>query len=415
MKRALAVIVAILVSIIWLGMIVGIPALAYTGMLEQVVPAELRQWVDLDNLDTDRIAQLLEGELGITLPGIVDEPDIVIETPTPELPTPEPPVEPTPTLEPTPLPVETPTPAVDLTATAEAAEANAPTLEITPTNEITVTQTVTVASIGNVRAGPGTDFDIVGTVDANASVQVVGQDDSGEWFLLDDGTWIFGGLLVELPDFSAVAVSPEDEATPDADGLPAPPVADTPVVATTTVNAASNLRAGPGTNFEIVAGLAPGDSVTLVGRYDQDNWYLLDNGNWIFGTLLADPPQNLPVVNAQGTIISGPGSGEAAVPTDDTPDVLEDPDDLDDPDALEDTAAPPVTAPTDRPTVNTTANLRSGPGTNFTVVGSVTVGTRVAIVGRNQAGNWFRLIGGEWISASLIDNPPADVPVVANP
>jgi uncharacterized protein YgiM (DUF1202 family) len=409
MKRALAVIVAILVSIIWLGMIVGIPALAYTGMLDQVVPAEWRQLVDLDNLDTDRIAQLLEGNWDFTDPGVIDGTDIVMATPTPELPTPEPPVEPTPTIEPTPLPVETPTPAVDLTATAEAAEAITPTLEITPTNEITVTQTVTVASIGNVRAGPGTDFDIVGTVDANASVQVVGQDDSGEWFLLDDGTWIFGGLLVEQPDLSAVEASPEDEATPDADAPPAPPVADTPVTATTTVNAASNLRAGPGTTFEIVAGLAPGDSVTLVGRYDQDNWYLLDNGNWIFGTLLVDPPQNLPVVNAQGTIISGPGSGEAAVPTDDTPDAVEDTD------ALEDTEAPPVTAPTDRPTVNTTANLRSGPGTNFTVVGSVTVGTRVAIVGRNQAGNWFRLIGGEWISASLIDNPPADVPVVANP
>jgi uncharacterized protein YgiM (DUF1202 family) len=403
MKRALAVIVAILVSIIWLGLIVGIPALAYTGMLDQVVPAELRQLtdqLDINTFDTDRIAQLLEGDLGFTSPGVVDEPEVTFEaTPTPEPPTPEPPAEPTPTLTPTPEP--TPVPTVTPTPDADAGEAAAPgvetpTQETTPTAEV-VPQTVTVASIGNVRAGPGTDFDIVGTVDANATVQVVGQDETGTWFLLDDDTWIFGGLLVEQPNFAAPAEEPpvtEAGTTPGAvaPGVEVPP---TPVAATTTVNAASNLRAGPGTTFEITGRRAPGESVTLVGRYELDNWYLLEDGSWIFGTLLVDPPQNLPIVNAQGTVVSGPGAGESAAPTEETP------------------ATSP--APADRTTVNTTANLRSGPGTNFPVVGSVTVGTRVSVVGRNQAGTWFRLIGGEWIAAALVNNPPADVPVVANP
>jgi hypothetical protein len=59
-------------------------------------------------------------------------------------------------------------------------------------------------------------------------------------------------------------------------------------------------------------------------------------------------------------------------------------------------------------TIASNANLRGGPGTNFAVVGSGTAGMEVTIDGRNEAGDWFRMILPEndesaWIINSLIE------------
>ena len=43
----------------------------------------------------------------------------------------------------------------------------------------------------------------------------------------------------------------------------------------------SNLRAGPGTNFDIVGRVAAGGTVTVVGENEDGTWLELDNGNWI--------------------------------------------------------------------------------------------------------------------------------------
>lgn len=78
----------------------------------------------------------------------------------------------------------------------------------------------------------------------------------------------------------------------------------------------------------------------------------------------------------------------------------------------------PTTAPTDTPTpttasvTNSNANLRSGPGTEFAVVGGVTAGTLLEVVAKNVAGDWYELEDGSWIAGFLVDNPP-DVEVAA--
>ena len=63
-------------------------------------------------------------------------------------------------------------------------------------------------------------------------------------------------------------------------------------------------------------------------------------------------------------------------------------------------------------TVNNEANLRGGPGTDFAVVGSLTAGQAIEVAGRNEAGDWFQLKGGEWIAAFLVDGAPGGLPVV---
>ncbi len=74
------------------------------------------------------------------------------------------------------------------------------------------------------------------------------------------------------------------------------------------------------------------------------------------------------------------------------------------------------------PVVNTGANLRAGPGTNYPRIGGAAKGTVVTVVGRNETGDWLVIEnphgnGQVWIAAFLIDNPPnpADLPIVQAP
>jgi hypothetical protein len=53
--------------------------------------------------------------------------------------------------------------------------------------------------------------------------------------------------------------------------------------------------------------------------------------------------------------------------------------------------------------VTTTANIRSGPGLNFSVVGQAQSGQSVTVVACNQDCSWLQLENGNWIAAFLVD------------
>lgn len=69
------------------------------------------------------------------------------------------------------------------------------------------------------------------------------------------------------------------------------------------------------------------------------------------------------------------------------------------------------------PRVNSSANLRSGPGTNYAVSGSASAGQELGVVGTNGAGDWPLLNNGLWIASFLVDDAPArsSLPVAAAP
>jgi hypothetical protein len=84
------------------------------------------------------------------------------------------------------------------------------------------------------------------------------------------------------------------------------------------------------------------------------------------------------------------------------------------------TTTAPVTSPVTVPpvnasTTNAVSNLRSGPGTDYPIVGSANVGDVVEIVGQSADGTWFVLANNSWIAAFLVNNPPVDLPVVEAP
>jgi TolB protein len=87
-------------------------------------------------------------------------------------------------------------------------------------------------------------------------------------------------------------------------------------------------------------------------------------------------------------------------------------------------AAPALAADGPQLTVKVaTLNLRQGPGTNYAVIGKLTQGAQVAIIGRNAAGDWYQVrpTGGStgWVSgAPALVQATGDlttVPVVAAP
>lgn len=82
-----------------------------------------------------------------------------------------------------------------------------------------------------------------------------------------------------------------------------------------------------------------------------------------------------------------------------------------------DTPAPlPTATPTpDLPRVTSEANLRSGPGTNYDVVGQAGAGQALDLVGRSAAGDWYQLANGAWIAAFLVEGSVGEIDVVAAP
>lgn len=75
----------------------------------------------------------------------------------------------------------------------------------------------------------------------------------------------------------------------------------------------------------------------------------------------------------------------------------------------------PVPAPATPATASTAANLRGAPNLDSEVVGGAAEGETLTITGQSADGAWYQLQSGAWIFAQLVNNPPADIPVVATP
>jgi len=227
------------------------------------------------------------------------------------------------------VPVVEATPEAEATEEITATETATATLEATPVvtstlaaevNGIPVVNT-TVNAVANLRAGPGTNFEIVSEAALGQPVQIAAVSEDGGWYLLATGAWIATFLVDEQPanipvvnDQILAAIQgtlPEPTPTPEATPVP---TATGPVSPTVTVDA--NLRAGPGTTFEVLGGTVTGQVINIVGRNADGTWFRLDNGGWVLGTLVANPPalESVPVVNNDGTPVEQPAAAPAETP-----------------------------------------------------------------------------------------------------
>lgn len=70
-------------------------------------------------------------------------------------------------------------------------------------------QGASAQSDGNLRAGPGTDYDRVGGVKAGQTLDITGRTAAGDWYQLADGNWIAALLVTSAPaDVAVVEVAP---------------------------------------------------------------------------------------------------------------------------------------------------------------------------------------------------------------
>ena len=303
-----------------------------------------------------------------------------------------------------------------VTETAAVQQAASDSETVAATEELTPTETLTAsAATASVPVILAIEFDFVvtqtltTTVPASATLQLPDFQTRTVPISVVVAPLADGELLVEI--VPAVAQSPELPATEEITAAAtatatatvelSPTVLSTlatevngiPVV-NTAVNAVANLRAGPGTTFEIVSEATPGQPVQIAAVSEEGAWYLLATGAWIAAFLVDEQPANIPTVNDQ---ILAAIQGTLPEPT-----------------PMLQATPVPAAAQAVAPTVTVDANLRSGPGTTFDVIGGTITGQAIKIVGRNADGTWLRLDNGGWVLGTLVANLPAveSIPLV---
>ncbi len=229
-------------------------------------------------------------------------------------------------------------------------------------------------------------------------------------------------MLVRIPItafFIAVLLSVQSPVTST---YAAFPEQDAPPTQVTTVSD-SNLRKGPGTTFDRV-GMAPaGMTLKIIGCNSACDWYQIDSGAWIAAFLVN------PVTGALAPVALPTPTPSLARPTTNVPSRVVLPTltpfarasaTIAAPSPIPGASAPQVMIETPvAPVTGTVAlnagNLRSGPGTTYSILGSVQANQSLDITGKTSGGDWLQLSNGNWIAAFLVTNAPVDLPNVDVP
>lgn len=196
----------------------------------------------------------------------------------------------------------------------------------------------------------------------------------------------------------------EPTATPTAEA-PEQPSASFPVNPNARVGVVTsdsvNIRSYPSISGEVVGQAKQGDRLEIILISNDGQWVQvccpLDNNgsyqqSWVAAEFIDLPEQ----VAGNQTTDRATGNTPPSAPVQSN--------------TLVNTTRPSSGAPVG--TVNgALVNLRSGPGTNYDVVGQVSEKTPLEITGRNEAGTWWQICclantsASSWISADLTDLP----------
>lgn len=131
----------------------------------------------------------------------------------------------------TPMATATSAPAVAApTETTVVIVADTPAPTDVPT-AVTVAETPTAApdtsartnAAANLRAGPGTDYAVVGSTQEGEAVDIVARTDAGDWYQLANGAWVAAALVSNPPDVGVAAVIPPLPVQPVVEATPTSP------------------------------------------------------------------------------------------------------------------------------------------------------------------------------------------------
>jgi uncharacterized protein YgiM (DUF1202 family) len=192
---------------------------------------------------------------------------------------------------------------------------------------------VNCTSSVNVRSGPGTNYAVIGSAPKGTVYAVTGQ--SGSWYKI-----VYGSKTgyISASYFSVSSAPPVEN----------PPTAQTGTVVNCTSGV--NVRSGPGTSYSIIGSAPKGATYTVTGQ--SGSWYKI-----VYGSKTG-------YISASYFSVS---------------------------------SAPPVENPPTAQTgtvVNCTSgvNVRSGPGTSYSIIGTAPKGATYTVTG--QSGSWYKIVYG---------------------
>lgn len=165
----------------------------------------------------------------------------------------------------------------------------------------------------NLRAGPSTDYEVVGEIAAGAEYRVLAQHALVPWLLLEvpsfprGAGWVFKDLvkitrgdLNTVPfreDFteltSSAAALPAGTPSPLPSNAPVTPTSLPPAsVVTARLIGRSNIRYGPGVDYPTIATLDEGTIMTVLATHSQYPWYKVavegapNGAGWVFNEVV---------------------------------------------------------------------------------------------------------------------------------
>jgi endonuclease YncB( thermonuclease family) len=264
----------------------------------------------------------------------------------------------------------------------------------------------------NLRGGPGTSFAVVGKVQVGQTLSIVGANADSSWYQLDSGAWIAAFLVKTVANAPLVGQTPANsqpaQVTDVIDGdtievniagktyplryiLIDTPERGQPFASDATQ---ANQRLVAGKTVYLVKDVNDVDRYNRLLRYVYlgdgtfVNAELVRQGYAVIATFPPDVAKEAEIRTAQQEAVAAGHGLWAKQPG-------------------QSLANPSL------PTTNDLANLRSGPGTNFAIVGSAQPDQPLTLTGRSADNNWYQLDNGTWINARLVNNAPADLAIVA--
>ena len=227
----------------------------------------------------------------------------------------------------------------------------------------------------NVRSGPSMEYPVVVAIGNGNYVQVIGRDASSTWIKVVTHTghqgWlnsIYTTMTVPLSAVPAVAVPPMP-ATPIEPAQPVQPVQ--PSGATAFISTGMlNVRSGPSMAYTVVSYLPYGQLVGVLGRAENSAWVKVNTPAGTTGWINSEYTEMNTSLNALPIIDS--------------------------------TVSPHGTVTV----ISNGLNVRSGPGTDYSILTGVYYGTTLSLMGQNTDGSWYQIqtpsgITG-WVNAAYV-------------
>ena len=257
-----------------------------------------------------------------------------------------------------------------------------PTLEIAPTAAAPAfpvgTPLATAIGMTQIYTGPGEDYDKLALLEPGEQAVIIGVNEDESWWAirlpyLESGRgWVMAERVLAENTLDVRVVSGEETL-----GVGEQPTGTARALANI------NIRSGPGLEYPKVGGLEVDQEVKILGVDADGFWFLIEapgtsqNQGWIsVDYVVAQNADAVPVVAYQ------PVNANTDVPT----------------------PAP------DDPALTATAvvNIRSGPDTNYQILGKLQLGQRAEVVGVHADGRWYAIKytpgenGRAWVAADYV-------------